>query len=63
MAELDRYTGKTVNDLRLFMLAHNLLFAAADSADERRLYNELYASIDTVRRMIAIAPRPNGGDQ
>jgi hypothetical protein len=62
MAELDRYTGQTVNDLRLFMLAHNLLFAAADSADERRMYTELYASIDTVRRMM-IAQRPNGGDQ
>jgi hypothetical protein len=61
MAELDRYTGKTVNDLRLFMLAHNLLFAAADSADERRLYTELYASVDTVRLMIA--QRPNGGDK
>jgi hypothetical protein len=61
MAELDRYTGKTVNDLRLFMLAHNLRFATSDNADERRLYTELYASIDTVRRMVAI--RPNGGVQ
>ena len=59
MAELDRYTGKTVNDLRLFMLAHNLRFAAADNADERRLYTELYAAIDTVRRMVALGP--NGG--
>ena len=27
MAELDRYAGTTVNDLRLFMRAHNLRFA------------------------------------
>jgi hypothetical protein len=62
MAELDRYTGETVNDLRLFMLAHNLLFAAVDSADERKMYTELYASVDMVRKIVA-ARVPKGGDQ
>ena len=61
MAELDRYTGKNVNDLRQFMMAHNLRFAAVDTADERKLYVDLYASIDTYRRIVA--PRAKGGDQ
>ena len=60
MAELDRYTGKTVNDLRLFMLAHNLRFAVADGDDERRLYIDLYAAVDTVRRMVSLTPNGDG---
>jgi hypothetical protein len=52
MAELDRYAGTTVNDLRLFMRAHNLRFAAADSADERRLFPELYAALIQVRDIV-----------
>ena len=61
MADLDRYTGKTVNDLRLFMLAHNLRFAVADGDDERKLYIELYSAVHTVRRMVALMPA--GGAQ
>ena len=62
MAEMDRYNGKTVNDLRKFMLEHNLKFAEAniDSADERNLYVELYAAIDQMRSMVVAAPRGRG---
>ncbi len=55
LAGLDRYNGKTVNDLRRFMLEHNLKFADADvdSEDERNLYIELYAAIDQMRQIVA----------
>jgi hypothetical protein len=58
MAEMDRYNGKTVNDLRKFMLEHNLKFGEAniDSADERNLYIELYASIDQMRGLVVGGP-------
>jgi hypothetical protein len=52
MAELDRYAGTTVNDLRLFMRAHNLRFAQAESAEERRLFPELYAALVQVRDIV-----------
>ncbi len=59
MAEMDRYNGKTVNDLRKFMLEHNLKFAEAnvDSADERNLYIELFAAIDLMRTNVVGPPR------
>ncbi len=61
MAGLDHYTGKTVNDLRQFMLEHNLKFAAVDSSDERALYIELYAALDQVREIVV--GRAKGDDR
>jgi hypothetical protein len=52
MADLDRYAGTTVNDLRLFMRKHNLRFSTAESADERQLYPELYESLVQVRELV-----------
>ncbi len=52
MADLDRYAGTTVNDLRLFMNAHNLRFALAESADERQMYPELHAALVQVRDLV-----------
>jgi hypothetical protein len=52
MADLDRYTGKTVDDLRRFMLEHNLKFASVDSIDERNLYIDLYAALDQVKEIV-----------
>ena len=42
LADLGRYHGTTVNDLRVFMRSHNLQFAAADTPEERTIYPELY---------------------
>ncbi len=55
MAAMDRYQGKNVNDLRKFMLEHNLRFADAnpESEDERTLYVDLYAALDEVRKIVA----------
>ena len=61
LAELDRYTGKTVNDLRMFMQAHNLRFAYAESPDERRVYVDLFAALDQVRGVVVEKGR--GQDQ
>jgi hypothetical protein len=64
LAEMDRYNGKTVNDLRKFMLEHHLKFAEVndESADERSLYVELYAAIDQMRGMI-VGGTPKGQDR
>jgi len=42
LAHLDRYSGTTVNDLRVFMRVHNLQFAAAETVEERAVFPELY---------------------
>jgi hypothetical protein len=52
LGELDRYSGTTVNDLRLFMHRHNLEFAPAENLDERTLYPELYALFRLQREKI-----------
>jgi hypothetical protein len=52
LAEIDKYSGTTVNDLRLFMQRHNLKFATAESPDERTLYPELYASLVQQREKV-----------
>ena len=54
MAAIDQYKGKNVNDLRVFMLEHNLRFAEANSfsADERNLYIELFGALDEVRTIV-----------
>ena len=60
MAGIDRYNGKTVDDLRKFMLEHHLKFAAVndESADERNLYVDLYAWPSTDRRDAGARGRP-----
>jgi hypothetical protein len=45
LAEIDKGTVTSVNDLRLFMRRHNLTFAEADTPDERTLYPELYQAL------------------
>jgi hypothetical protein len=45
VGEIDKYSGTTVNDLKLFMQRHNLRFAAAKSPEERSLFPELYARL------------------
>lgn len=54
LAEIDRYNGNTVEDLRKFMDEHHLKFAEVndESADERNLYVELYAAIDEMRSIV-----------
>lgn len=42
LADLDRYSGTTVDHLRVFMRTHNLQFAAADTVEERAIFPELY---------------------
>jgi len=52
LGEIDKYSGTTVNDLRLFMQKYNLRFAAADTPDERKLYPGLYAALVQQREKV-----------
>jgi hypothetical protein len=45
IGELSKYSGTTINDLKLFMQRHNLRFAAAKTPEERSLFPELYARL------------------
>jgi hypothetical protein len=47
LAEIDKYSGTTVYDLKTFMQKYNLQFAEAKTPDERLLYLELYARLKT----------------
>src|SRR5438270_834920 len=54
LADLDRYAGTTLDDLRVFMQAHNLRFATADTDEERRIYPELYADLSKMRDLVKV---------
>jgi hypothetical protein len=54
IGEIDKYSGTTVNDLRQFMLSHNLRFAAAKSPEERLMFPRLYASLVQQRDKVAV---------
>ncbi len=45
IGDIDKYSGTSINDLKLFMQSHNLHFAAAKSPEEKLLYRELYAML------------------
>jgi hypothetical protein len=45
IGEIDRYSGTTVNDLKVFMRKYGLRFGRAESPDERKLYPELYETL------------------
>jgi len=45
IGEIDKYSGTTVNDLKIFMRKYGLRFGRADSPDERKLYPELYETL------------------
>jgi hypothetical protein len=53
LGEIDKYSGTTVNDLRLFMRKYNLTFGSAETPDERKLYPELYEAIQIQREKFA----------
>ncbi len=61
IGEIDKYSGTTVNDLKLFMLSHNLRFAAAKTPEERLLLPILYASLvqqrDKVKTLETAPPK------
>jgi hypothetical protein len=54
IGEIDKYSGTTVNDLKLFMLKHNLRFAAAKTPEERELLPDLYARLVQQRDKVTI---------
>jgi hypothetical protein len=59
LGEIDKYSGTTVNDLKIFMRKYNLTFGRAENPDERQLYPELYEALQIQREKFAgagIAP-------
>jgi hypothetical protein len=53
LGEIDKYSGTTVNDLKIFMRKYNLTFGRAESPEERKLYPELYESLQIQREKFA----------
>jgi len=53
LGEIDKYSGTTVNDLRIFMRKFGLRFGRAESPDERTLYPELYETLQIQRAKFA----------
>jgi hypothetical protein len=53
LGEIDKYSGTTVNDLRIFMRKYNLTFGRAENPDERKLYPELYEALQLQREKFA----------
>jgi hypothetical protein len=49
LGEIDKYSGTTVNDLRIFMRKYNLTFGSAETPEERKLYPELYELLQIQR--------------
>jgi hypothetical protein len=60
LGEIDKYSGTTVYDLKVFMQKYSLQFAEAKTPDERRLYTELYTrlreQLDKFENAAAIPP-------
>jgi hypothetical protein len=48
-ADIDNYSGTTVDELRLFMRRHGLSFANAHTHDEKDLYPKLYTALKLQR--------------
>ncbi len=53
LGEIDKYSGTTVNDLRIFMRKYNLTFGKAETPEERKLYPELYEALQIQREKFA----------
>jgi hypothetical protein len=53
LGDIDKYSGTSVNDLKNFMQKYNLRFANAETPEERRLYAELYTTLEEQRSKVA----------
>jgi hypothetical protein len=53
IGDIDKYSGTTVNELRLFMQTHHLHFGSAQTPEERQLFPQLYASLVQQRNKLA----------
>jgi hypothetical protein len=42
IGDIDKYSGTTINDLKVFMASHGLRFATAKTREEREMFPELY---------------------
>ncbi len=58
IGELDKYSGTTVNDLKVFMREHHLRFAGARTPEERQLFPELRELLAKQRDLLKGADQP-----
>jgi len=56
-ADIDNYSGTTVDELRLFMRRHGLSFADALTPDERDLYPKLYTALKLHREKATVSEK------
>ena len=56
IGEIDKYSGTTINELKSFMMSHNLRFASASTPEERTLFPDLYASLIQQREKVELPP-------
>lgn len=60
LGELDKYSGTTVEELKVFMVKYKLSFDVAQTPDERKLYPELYTSLVQQRDIVTGQAKPPG---
>jgi hypothetical protein len=53
IGDIDKYSGMTVNELRVFMQIHHLRFASAQTPEERLLFPQLYAALVQQRNKVS----------
>jgi hypothetical protein len=58
LGEIDKYSGTTVNDLKVFMRKYGLRFGTAESPDERTLYPELFETLKMQKEKFADLEKP-----
>jgi hypothetical protein len=54
IGDIDKYSGTTVNDLKIFMQTHRLNFGSARTPEEIKLFPELYAALVQQRNKLEI---------
>jgi hypothetical protein len=54
IGEIDKYSGTTINDLKVFMQSHNLRFAAAKTPEEKVMFPDLYVALVQQRDKVKV---------
>jgi hypothetical protein len=55
IGDIDKYSGTTINDLKVFMTSHNLRFAVAKSPEEKEMFPELHELMVAQREKLKIS--------
>jgi hypothetical protein len=55
IGDIEKYSGTTIHDLKVFMTSHNLRFAVAKSPEEKEMFPELHELMVAQREKLTIA--------